>query len=75
MKYGKAMPAFGRMLFVALLLAGLSVAYGNAAEGFLKATPEQVDTGTVAEGKIVEVTVSIQNTWSAPIEITSVRTS
>jgi hypothetical protein len=75
MKCGKAISAIGRMLCAGLLFAGLSVAYGHAADGFLKATPEQVDTGTVPEGKTVEVTVSIQNTWNAPIEITSVRTS
>jgi subtilase family serine protease len=75
MKGGKAMLATGRILGACLLFIGLSCAYGNAADGFLKATPEQIDTGTVPEGKTIEVTVSIQNVWNAPIEITSVRTS
>jgi len=75
MKGGKARWAVGRVLCAALLAAGLSVAYSHAADGFLKATPEQVDTGTVPEGKTIEVSVSIQNTWNAPIEITGVRTS
>jgi len=75
MRGGKAMSTMGRLLCAGLFVAGLSVAYGLAADGFLKATPEQVDTGTVPEGKTVEVTVSIENTWNAPIEITGVRTS
>lgn len=72
---GKAIRAMGRLVCAGLLFAGLFVAYGHAADGFLTAMPEQVDTGTVPEGKTIEVTVSIQNTWNAPIEITSVRTS
>ena len=75
MRGGKAISAIARLLFAGLLAAGLSVAYTHAADGFLKATPEQVDTGTVPEGKTIEVTVSIENAWNAPIEITSVRTS
>ncbi len=75
MKGGKAMSALGRVLWVGLIFAGLSCAYGTAAEGFLKATPEQLDTGTVPEGKTIEVVVSVQNVSKSPIEITSVRTS
>lgn len=75
MKCKKAIMPLSRILGAGLLFAGLCCAYANAAEGFLTATPDKLDTGIVPEGKTVEVTVSIQNVSGAPIEITSVKTS
>ena len=75
MKGEKAVLAKGIILWASLLIIGLSFAYGNATEVVLKATPEQFDTGTVPEGKTIEVTASIQNVGNSPVEITSVKTS
>ncbi len=75
MKCGKATIAAGSVVWISTLIIGLSFAYGNPPGEILKATPEQFDTGTVAEGKTVEVTTSIQNIGSTPVEITNVRTS
>jgi hypothetical protein len=75
MKCGKATVAAGSVVWIGTLIIGLSLAYGNSTGEILKATPEQIDVGTVAEGKTIEVTTSIQNIGSAPVEITNVRTS
>jgi hypothetical protein len=58
-----------------MLIVGLSLAYDNSTGEILVSTPEQFDAGTVAEGKTIEVTTSIQNVGKAPVEITNVRTS
>jgi hypothetical protein len=75
MKCGKATVAAGSILWIGTLLVGLSLAYDNSTGELLKATPEQFDAGTVAEGKTIEVTTSIQNLSNTPVEITNVRTS
>jgi len=75
MKCGKSTVAAGSIVWMGTLIIGLSLAYGNSTGEILKATPEQFDAGTVAEGKTIEVTASIQNTGSTPVEITNVRTS
>jgi hypothetical protein len=75
MRCGKTAFIKTSVLWAGMLFAGLSFAYDNPAEGFLKATPDQMDMGSVPEGKKIEVTSVIQNVGSAPIEITSVKTS
>lgn len=75
MKSGKATVAAGSVVWISTLIIGLSLAYGNSSGEILKATPEQIEVGTVAEGKTIEVTTSIQNIGSTPVEITNVRTS
>jgi hypothetical protein len=75
MKCGRATVAVGSILWIGMLLVGLSLANDNSTGEILKATPEQFDAGTVAEGKIVEVTTSVQNVGNTPVEITNVRTS
>jgi hypothetical protein len=75
MKCGKATVAAGSVVWIGTLIIGLSLACGNSTAEILKATPEQFDAGTVAEGKTIEVTTSIQNIGSTPVEITNVRTS
>ena len=63
------------ILGLATLMIGLSPASDNSTAELLKATPGQFDAGTVAEGKDVEVTTTIQNVGTARVEITNVRTS
>lgn len=75
MKFGKVTVAVGSILSIGTLLVGLSLAYDNSTGEILKATPEQFDAGTVAEGKTIEVTTSIQNVGDTPVEIINVRTS
>jgi hypothetical protein len=75
MKSGKALVAAGSVLWIAMLMAGLSLASENSTGKFLKATPGQIDAGTVAEGKKIEVTTIIENVGKTKVEITNVRTS
>lgn len=75
MKCGKAIVAAGSILSIATLVIGLSLASEEPTGGVLKATPDQFDAGTVAEGKNVEVTATIQNVSTTQVEITNVRTS
>jgi hypothetical protein len=75
MKGGKAIAAAGSMLWIAALMVGLSLAADKSTKKTLKAKPEQFDAGTVAEGKKVEVTATIQNVGKRQVEITNIRTS
>jgi hypothetical protein len=75
MKYGKAIVAAGSVLWIVMLMAGLSPASDDATGKYLKATPGQFDAGTVAEGKKVEVTAIIQNVGNTKVEITNVKTN
>jgi hypothetical protein len=75
MKSGKAILAAGSLLWIAMLMVGLSFASDDSTGKFLKATPEQVDAGTVVEGKKVEVTTIIQNVGNTQVEISNVKTS
>jgi hypothetical protein len=75
MKGRKAVMAAGSILWIATLMAGLSLASDDSTGKFLKAAPEQFDAGSVAEGKKVEVTSTIQNVGNTQVEITNVRTS
>ena len=75
MKDWKAMVGGGTILCIATLMMGLSLASDDSTGEYLKATPEQLDVGTVPEGKKVEVTTTIQNVWNSQVEITNVRTS
>jgi hypothetical protein len=75
MKGAKAAMAAGSILWIATLMLGLSVASDGPSGVGLKATPDHFEAGTVPEGKKVEVTATIQNTGSTPVEITNVRTS
>ena len=75
MKCGKATVAAIGVLWICAAMIGLSFASDDSAGVILKATPAQFDAGTVAEGKNVEVTTSVQNVGSTPVEITNVRTS
>jgi len=61
MRGGRAMVAAGSILWIATIMVGLPLASDDSAGEILKATPEQFDAGTVAEGKKVEVTATVQN--------------
>lgn len=69
------MLAAGSILWMATAMIGLSLASDDSAGVVLKATPDQFDAGTVAEGKKVEITSIIQNVGKTQVEITNVRTS
>ena len=73
MKCGKATVVAGSILWIGMLLVGLSLANDDSTGEILISTPDQFDTGTVAEGKTIEVTTSIQNVGNAPVEITNVQ--
>ena len=75
MKGGKAMAAAGSILWMAVFMIGLSLASDVSTGTILKATPDQFNAGTVAEGKKIEVTTIIQNVGNTQVEITNVRTS
>jgi hypothetical protein len=75
MKFGRVKVAVGSIIYIGMLLAGLSLANDNSTGEILISTPEQFDAGTVAEGKTIEVTTSVQNMGNSPVEITNVRTS
>jgi len=75
MRFGRVAVPAGTILCIGMLLVGLSLANDNSTGEILISTPEQFDAGTVAEGKTIEVTTSIQNVGNAPVEITNVRTS
>jgi len=75
MRRGKATVAAIGALCMGALMIGLSFASEDSAGAILKATPAQFDAGTVAEGKTVEITTSVQNVGSTTVEITNVRTS
>jgi hypothetical protein len=77
MKCGKAtaMMAAGTILWLATMMIGLSLGSDDSTGEFLKATPDHFEAGTVAEGKKVEVTATIQNVGKTQVEITNVRTS
>ncbi len=75
MKCKKVMASAIVVFWLGALMIGPSFAFEDSAGVPLKATPERFDAGKVAEGKTVEATASIQNTGSAPVEITNVRTS
>jgi len=62
------------MAFTVFLFFSLNV-FAEAENEFLKAVPDEVDLGTVEEGSPVAVTVTVQNTGNAPVEITNVRTN
>jgi hypothetical protein len=53
----------------------LTVAQGMALAGALKATPEHFEFGDLKEGEPAKITVEVENTSGAPVEITNVRTS
>ena len=48
---------------------------GFSQNEFLKAVPDMVDFGTIEEGDPAAITVTVQNTGTAPVEITGVRTN
>jgi len=58
--------------FAAILFFSLNVFAENE---FLKSVPDEVDLGTIEEGSPAAVTVTVQNTGDAPVEITNVRTN
>ena len=75
MKCRRAMLAAGSILWIATVMIGLSLASDDSAGEVLKATPDQFDAGTIAEGKKLEVTSIIQNVGKTQVEIANVRTS
>lgn len=58
-----------------LLLGGIPLAYGAAGEETLQITPGRFESGTVEEGQVIAVTVTIANRGSGAVEITNVRTN
>ena len=75
MGYGKGKTAARGALWVGAVIAVLLLVQGVSAGAVLKATPEHYEFGTIDEGTPAAVTVEIENTGSAPVEITNVRTS
>ena len=58
--------------FAVLLCVSLN---GFSEIEFLKAVPDMIDFGAVEEGRPAATTVTVQNTGTAPVEITNVRTN
>lgn len=58
-----------------LVVFTLTVAQGMALAGALKATPEHFEFGDLKEGEPAKITVEVENTSGATVEITNVRTS
>ncbi len=75
MKCAKSSATTCGILWMLALSMGLSLAADNPTGAILKSTPDQLDAGKVAEGKVVEATATIQNLGNSPVEITNVRTS
>jgi len=75
MKHKKAIIVAHGFLLICAFAAGLSLAYGDAGESVLKATPERYDFGTINEGAPAVITTVIQNIGSKPVEITNVTTN
>ena len=73
MRYKKIHTATKGVIIAAAL--AIFLIQGMAFADVLKATPSHFDFGTLNEGDPAEVTVEIENTGSAPVEITNVRTS
>ena len=74
MNFLKTIPAAG-IISLSIFLSCVSFFHNSSADKYLKATPRQFNAGTVEEGKTIEVTTSIQNTWDKPVEITKVKAS
>lgn len=73
MKYGRtAMAALGMAAALALVAPPVRA---DAGVGELTATPAHHEFGQVPEGETARVTAVVQNTGSAEVEITNVRTS
>jgi hypothetical protein len=75
MKHQKTSMTVLGFLLLCVLIGGISVVYGSENGSALKASPDQYDFGTIAEGENAVITAVIQNTGNTPIEITNVRTS
>jgi hypothetical protein len=60
---------------VLLVACVLFMVQGIALGAALKATPDHFDFGELKEGEPARITVEIENTSDAPVEITNVRTS
>jgi hypothetical protein len=71
----KAAFVAGSLVWICTLVMGLSLAHGETTGEILKATPNHVEIGTVAEGEKVVATAVVQNIGDTPVEITNVRTS
>ena len=65
----------GKTIWIFTVLAVLFLVQGIAIGEDLKATPDHFDFGTIKEGEPAAVTVEIENTGTAPVDITNVRTS
>ena len=63
------------VLWVTALFLGLFLANVSAVAAGLTATPDHTDFGTIDEGVNAVITVIIENTGSATVEITNVQTS
>jgi hypothetical protein len=75
MKLGKSRTAFRAITSTCFLIFGFALAYGGATGEILKATPEQLDFGTIPEGEPAVATAVVENVGDTPVEITNVRTS
>ena len=75
MEHGKMKAATEGVLTVGMFLFVFLLAQGMSMGEVLKATPDQFNFGSVKEGDPVEIVVEIENTGSAPVEITNVQTS
>jgi len=62
-------------VWIGVVIVTLFLSQGISMGGVLKATPDQVNFGTIDEGENAVATIEIENTGTAPIEITNVRTS
>jgi hypothetical protein len=65
----------GSFVWICALVMGLTFAHGETTGEILKATPNQVELGTVAEGEKAVATAVVENIGDTPVEITNVRTS
>jgi hypothetical protein len=75
MNFKKTRVAVGSLAGISVFLIGLSFAYGISTGEGLKASPEQFDFGTIAEGTPAVASATIQNIGKMPVAIINLRTN
>jgi hypothetical protein len=75
MRYGKIAGAAIKAALICAFIAEFSYVCAISPGEVLKATPGELDLGTIEEGKPAVATASIENTGTVPVEITNVSTN
>jgi hypothetical protein len=75
MRYAKIAKTAIKAAWLCAFIAELPFVYAMSPGEILKATPIELDLGTIEEGKPAVATTSIENTGTVPVEITNVSTN